>query len=42
MPSIWLLAILACPLAMGAMMLFMMRGKHRDDGSEERRDESTR
>jgi uncharacterized protein YbaR (Trm112 family) len=25
---IYLLAVLACPITMGAMMLFMMRGKH--------------
>ena len=39
MESIWLLAILACPLVMGVMMFFMMR---RDDRGTGRADEDTR
>ena len=42
MESIWLLAILACPLVMGVMMFFMMRGMRRDDRGTGRADEDTR
>jgi hypothetical protein len=39
MESIWLLAILACPLVMGVMMLLMMRGMRGDDRTTRRDDE---
>lgn len=42
METIWLLAILACPLVMGVMMFLMMRGMRRDHGPAERADEDTR
>ncbi len=32
MEAIWLVALLACPLLMGLMMFFMMRGMRRRDG----------
>jgi hypothetical protein len=32
MEAVWLLAVLACPLVMGAMMLWMMRGMRGDHG----------
>jgi hypothetical protein len=31
METLWLLAILACPLAMAVMMFFMMRGRGGDN-----------
>ena len=34
MEAIWLLAVLACPLIMGAMMFVMMRGMRRRGGIE--------
>jgi hypothetical protein len=37
--GIWLLAILACPLLMGAMMLFMMRGMRGRDTQQPPREE---
>ena len=37
MEAVWLLAVLACPLVMGAMMLWMMRGMR---GGHGRRDEA--
>jgi hypothetical protein len=37
MEAVWLLAVLACPLVMGAMMLWMMRGIRGEHG---RRDEA--
>ena len=42
MESIWLLVILACPLVMGVMMLFMMRGMRRDHRAGGRTNEDTR
>lgn len=36
MEPIWLLALLACPIAMGGMMFVMMRGMRRDEKSSER------
>lgn len=42
MESIWLLAILACPLVMGVMMFLMMRGMRRDHRPPARADEDTR
>ena len=42
MESIWLLAILACPLVMGVMMFFMMRGMRRDHRGGGRTDEDVR
>ena len=42
METIWLLAILACPLVMGVMMLLMMRGMRRDHDATERADEDVR
>lgn len=42
MESIWLLAILACPLVMGVMMFLMMRGMRRDHRAAGRADEDTR
>jgi hypothetical protein len=32
MEAVWLLAILACPLVMGVMMLWMMRGMRGEHG----------
>ena len=39
MESIWLLAILACPLIMGVMMFLMMRGMGREHRATQRGDE---
>jgi hypothetical protein len=39
---IYVLAVLACPLMMGAIMLFMMRGKHESDVSVDTSDEVNR
>jgi hypothetical protein len=33
--GLWLLAILACPLLMGAMMFFMMRGMRGHGGAQQ-------
>lgn len=32
----WLVAVLACPVIMGAMMFWMMRKMRRDDAASER------
>lgn len=37
MEGIWILAVLACPLIMGAMMFLMMRG-HRGQGERHEKD----
>jgi hypothetical protein len=42
MESIWLLVILACPLVMGVMMFWMMRGMRRGHDTAEPADEDTR
>jgi hypothetical protein len=39
METMWLLAILACPLMMGVMMFAMMRGMRRGDARRDRIDE---
>lgn len=41
MESIWLLAILACPLIVGVMMFLMMHGTRRDHRAAGRADEDT-
>lgn len=41
MESIWLLAILACPLLMGAMMFMMMRRGRAHGHRAERGDEDS-
>lgn len=37
MEAIWLLAILACPVVMGLMMFFMMRGMRGHNGRADKR-----
>jgi hypothetical protein len=39
---IYLLAVLACPIMMGAMMLVMMRGKHNHQATSQSPDEIAR
>lgn len=39
---IYLLAVLACPVGMGVMMLVMMRGKHSDRAAPSSGDEVAR
>jgi len=40
--AIWLLAILACPLLMGAMMFLMMRGMRRGDAAAKHTEKDAR
>lgn len=36
MEGLWVFAaLLVCPLMMGLMMFFMMRGKHKEGGADE-------
>ncbi len=43
MEGLWVFAaVLVCPLAMGLMMVFMMRGKHGGGGAGDERGEHPR